>query len=194
MKRTFFVIQNSADPNIFYKEKRGSWTTNHGHAATLVETTFKDAKKFKSIKEIHNSLEKYFNNKLKGHISDLSSGFKIIRHTEEVIVSSKEEALTDETSALINDVVSVSKMVKDTHYSTIELFNKIRKDPNLSEYKYILSTPYDRLSTSQLMVLFESHELNPIKYKGNFAFDKEEYWTAAKLLCDVPFKSFNLTE
>src|SRR3546814_8705903 len=98
-------------------------------------------------------------------ISDLSSRVKIIRHTEEVIVSSEEETLTDETSALINDVVSVSKMVKDTHYSTIELFNKIRKDPNLSEYKYILSTPYDRLSTSQLMVLFESHELNPIKYK-----------------------------
>lgn len=192
MLRVFFVLQNNSDPSIYYKEKRGRNSQSIGYSAVLIETNFDGAKKFKSVKEINNTLEKYFNNTIKSQLTDMSAGFKVIKHTEQVIIKAEEEPVGDETSQLINDVTVSSKMIKDTHYSTIELFNKIRKDPNLTGYKFILSTPYDRLSTSNLMSLFESHDLNPIKYKGNFAFDREEYWTAAKLICDVPFKSFSL--
>lgn len=193
MLKVFFVLQNSANPNIYYKVKSGGYTRGQGHTSILIETNFDGAKKFKSVKEIHTALEKYFNNKIKSQIADMSKGFKIIKHTEQITTKSEDAVVPADLSKLIDDVTLSSKMIKDTHYSTIELFNKIRRDPSLSNYQYILSTAYDRLSTSQLMQLFETHELNPIKYKGNFAFDKEEYWTAAKMICDVPFKSFNLT-
>lgn len=192
MLKVFFVLQNNSDPSIYYKEKRGTWAPNQGHSSVLIETDFNGAKKYKSIKEINNTLEKYFNNKIKAQLTDMSAGFKIIKHTEQITVTAADEPVPSETASLIDDIKMSSIMIKDTHYSVIELFNKIRKDPTLSGYKYILSTPYDRLSTSDLLRLFESHELNPIKYKGNFAFDREEYWTAAKLICDVPFKSFSL--
>lgn len=192
MLRVFYVLQNNSDPSIYYKEKRGRNSRSMGYSAVLVETAFDGAKKFKSVKEINTTLERYFNNTIKSQLADMSAGVKVIKHTEQVISKAEEEPADDETTKLINDVTVSSKMIKDTHYSTIELFNKIRKDPALSGYKFILSTPYDRMSTSDLQRLFESHELNPIKYKGNFAFDREEYWTAAKLICDVPFKSFSL--
>lgn len=193
MLRTFFLLQKNNDPNVYYKEKRGTRIHHNNYSTVLVETTFDGAKRFKNIKDIRNTLERYFSNKIKSQLTDLTSGFKVIKHTEQVIITSEEEQLSDETTKLIDEVVQASKLVNETHYSTIELLNKIRKDPELADYKYILSTAYDRLSTSQLMQLFESHDLNPIKYKGNFAFEKEEYLTAAKMICDVPFKSFNLT-
>lgn len=189
----YYILQNGADPSIYYRERRGQRHPNGKTAIVLTEVRqAAEATKFTSVASINKSLEKVFLNKIKGHLVDMSGGFKIIRC--EQTISFSETKVDGKTNSLLKDLQKTSKLVNNTHYSTIELFNKIRSDESLADYKYILSTVYDRMNTSKLSQTFEGHGLEPIKHKGNFAFNKEEYWTAAKLLCDVPYKSFNLTE
>ena len=191
---TYYVLQKASNPSVFYKEKRGEWQSKLGTSIILTEVNHVDkATKFNSVKHINKSLDKVFHNKNKSNLTDMSDGFKVIK-CESTIVYVEETNLDSETSKIIDDLKLSSKLIKDTHYSAIELFSKIRNDPKLVDYKFILSTTYDRLITSTLHDTFVNHGLEPIKHKGNFAFNREDYWTAAKLVCDVPYKSYNLND
>lgn len=190
----FFVLQKKSDPSIYYKEKRGQWKRGVGYVVTFIEVSDLDkAKKYKSVSEINNSLSRAFNNTLKSQIPNIDGGMTILKCTKVLTITKEEQQIGSETAELVKSLEQLSTLVKETHYSTVELYNKLRNSGEISKFKYILSTSYDRLNTSKLQELFEQHGLNPIKYKGNFAFDREEFWTAAKMICDVPFKSFNLT-
>lgn len=194
MSNTFYLLQKASNPSIYYHERRGPWQPKHGHTIIFSETSDEaKATKYRSVEHIKSSMSKYFQNTVKGHLVDMSAGVKVIKREIKTVVN--EEIVEDsKVGAILSEIQLTSKLINNTHYSAIELYNKIRSDSALSNYKFILSTAYDRLETSKLMKMFEDQGLNPIKHKGNFAFDREEYLTAAKLICDVPFKSFNLTE
>lgn len=183
----FFVLQKSTDPSVFYKERLGS----RQQAVTPLifsETTFDKAKRYKSISAIENSLERSFGNSIKGHISNFSDGLKIVRCKEVIQRDVVDSNVTD----ILREAQLSSNLVQATHYSTLKLFNMLRRSGKISTHKYFLSTKYDRMDSSKLERLFLDHELEFVKSGGNFAFDREEFLTAAQIICDVPFKSFNL--
>lgn len=190
-KVEYYVIQKKTDPTKFYKLSRGSWQRGKGYRRHFIEVNHIDkATKFNSVANLNKGLEKYFSCQLKSQLVDMTDGVTIIHCTTQIV---EQEAVVDKTtSKIINEIQNVAKMVNETHYSVMELIDKIRNQ-GLHEYKFIMSTSYDRLKTSKILELFEAQGLEPIKHKGNFAFDKEEYLTAAQLLCDVPFKTYKLT-
>lgn len=186
-----YVIQKKSNPKIYYRLSRGNYQRGKGYRQHFVEVNHIDkATKFATLSKVKIGLGKYFSCQLKSQLVDMTDGVNIIHCSTQIV--EKEVKVDKSTNDLISEIQNVAKMVNETHYSVMELIDKIRNQ-GLRQYKFIMSTSYDRLKTSKILELFEEQGLEPIKHKGNFAFDKEEYLTAAQLLCDVPFKTYKLT-